>query len=120
MYEWKPKAIKRFILTKHLLQFLVILFYMFSMTNSSTKRLVASSSVLSPANTNHNALYYRHKNSNTKQDHSFGQENKLTTKKDNIQVSSSTKNNTHIAVSPINPRRGKQLFPSMPGYVIYM
>lgn len=117
MYELKSKANNQCIVHKHLLQFFVILFCMFSMTNSSSKQLVTSSSVLFPTTNNYNAVYHRHKDSNTKQDQNFEKENKFNRKFRNIKVSSSNKNSTPRAASPINPRTGKQLFPSMSGYV---
>ena len=117
MYEWKPKVNKRCIVHMHLLHFSVILFCMFNLATSITEQLVTSASILSPLITDQNVLYHIHKDSNTKQDQSFVQEYKFTKKKPNLKVSSSNENKTPRAASPINPRRGKQLFPSMPGYV---
>ena len=117
MYEWKPKVIERCIVHMHLLHFSVILFCMFSLATSSTEPLVTSSSILSPVIADQNVVYHRHKDSNTKQDQSFEQEYKFTKKSPNLKVSSSNEKKTPRAVSPINPRRGKQLFPSMPGCV---
>ena len=117
MYEWKPKVIKRCTVHMHLLHFSVILFCMFSLATSSTEPLVTSSSILSPVIADQNVVYHRHKDSNTKQDQSFEQEYKFSKKMHNLKVSSSNKNNTPRAASPINPRTGKQLFSSMPGYV---
>ena len=116
MYEWKTKVFKRCIVHIHLLHFSVILFCMFSLATSSTEPLVTSSSISSPAIADQNVVYHRHKDSNTKQDQSFEQEYKFSKKMHNLKVSSSDKNNTPRAASPINPRTGKQLFPSMPGY----
>ena len=117
MYEWKPKVDKRRIVHIHILHFSVILFCMFSLATSSTEPLVTSSSISSPAIADQNVVYHRHKDSNTKQDQNFEKKNKFNRKFRNIKVSSSNKNNTPRAASPINPRTGKQLFPSMPGYV---
>ena len=117
MYEWKTKVFKRCIVHIHLLHFSVILFCMFSLATSSTEQLVTSSSILSPLIDYQNVVYHRHKDSSTKQDQSFEKKYKFTKKKPNLKVSSSNKNNTPRAASPINPRTGKQLFPSMPGYV---
>ena len=117
MYEWKPKVFKRCIVLMHLLHFSVILFCMFSLATSSTEPLVTSSSILSPVTVDQNVVYHRHKDSNTKQDKSFEQEYKFTKKLHNLKVSSSNKSIMPRAVSPIYPRTGKQLFPSMPGYV---
>ena len=117
MYEWKPKVFKRCIVLTHLLHFFVILFCMFSLATSSTEKLVTSSSILSPVITDQNVAYHIHKDSNTKQGQSFEQDYKFTKKLQNFKVSSSNKNITPRAASPINPRTGKQLFPSMPGYV---
>ena len=117
MYEWKPKVFKLCIVHMHLLHFSVILFCMFSFTTSSTGPLVTGSSISSPVIADQNVVYHRHKDSNTKQDQSFEKEYKFTQKLQNLKVSSSNENNTPRAASPINPRRGKQLFPSMPGCV---
>ena len=117
MYEWKPKVIKRCIVRMHLLHFSVILFCMFNLATSSMEKLVTSSSILSPVITDQNVVYHRHKDSNTKQGQSFEQDYKFTKKLQNFKVWSSNKNVTPIAASPRNPRTGKQLFPSMPGYV---
>ena len=117
MYEWKPKVFKRCIVHMPLLHFSVILFCMFSLATSSTEKLVTSSSILSPVITDQNVAYHIHKDSNTKQGQSFEQDYKFTKKLQNFKVSSSNKNITPRAASPINPRTGKQLFPSMPGYV---
>ena len=117
MYEWKPKVDKRRIVHIHLLHFSVILFCMFSLATSSTELSITSSSISSPVITDQNIVYHRHKDSNTKQDQSFEQEYKFTKKLHNLKVSSSNENKTPRAASPINPRTGKQLFPSMPGYV---
>ena len=117
MYEWKTKVFKRCIVHIHLLHFSVILFCMFSLATSSTEPSVTSSSVLSPVIADRNVVYHRHKYSNTKQDKTFEQEYKFTKKLHNLKVSSSNENKTPRAASPINPRRGKQLFPSMPGCV---
>ena len=117
MYEWNPKVIKRCIVHMYLLHIYVILICMFSLATSSTEQLVASSSILSPVIDEQNVVHHRHKDSNTKQDQGFEQEYKFTKKLHNFKVSSSNKNIMPRAVSPINPRTGKQLFPSMPGYV---
>ena len=90
---------------------------MFSLAASSTEKLVTSSSILSPVIADQNVVYHRPKDSNTKQDQSFEQEYKFTKKLHNLKVSSSNANKTLRAASSINPRRGKQLFPSMPGCV---
>ena len=116
MYEWKPKVNKRCIVHMHLLHFSVILFCMFSLATSSTEQLITSSSILSPVIADQNVVYQRHKDSSTKQDQSFEKKYKFTKNLGNFKVSSSNKNITPRAASPIHPRTGKQLFPSMPGY----
>ena len=117
MYEWKPKVIERCIVHMHLYHFSVILFCMFSLTTSSAEQLVISSSISSPVITDQNVVYHSHKDLNTKQDQRLEQEYKFSKKLHNLKVSSSNKNNTPRTASPINPRTGKQLFPSMTGYV---